>query len=328
MYTKSNDMNFEIRIEKECPPDWNKNLLNSLMGNIFNTYQYSEYAKRRLNWQPSFMSLISNNGKILSQVILFEYTRSKIGKKIPPSLNKFALKISNTIKWIYGPVIFSDDQGIINYFLGYVKKKGKKLDGLIHPFYNGNIDTKGIKTEKWSTYIINLQQTKESLLSNLDKHSARKNIERSIERGVQVREVNENSIPEYHDLLNKFRITSGNKPFHYEDTYELWNLLKSVGFKGLLASKDGVNLGGIMFSFFNGYINEWGIARSQQDTDEKLYSQDLLKWKIIDWAVENNQKFYDLSGFNPRPSSEKEEGILRYKRKWGGKQYDFWLVRK
>ncbi len=74
-----------------------------------------------------------------------------------------------------------------------------------------------------------------------------------------------------------------------------------------------------MASSYNGYINEFGIARTKKDSEGKLYSQDLLKWHIIKWGKNNNLKYYDLTGVNPYPQNEKEKGIFRYKEKWGGK---------
>jgi len=273
--------------------------------------------------------MIGKSGEIAAQVVIFEYTRNKLSKKVPRSFGKIASMISKTIKWIYGPVIFSnEEQQIVYEFLSFVQSRANRLDGSIHPFFSGSLNIEKIKIEKWSTFLIDLQQTKDSIIAGFDKHGARKNIERAEKRGVQVSEINESNISQYHDILNEFRIASGNEPFEYEDTYDLWKLLGKIGFKGFLATKDGTNIGGITLSFFNAYINEWGIARSSLDTAEKLYSQDLLKWKIIEWGIENKQRFYDLSGFNPNPMSVKEEGILRYKKKWGGKQYDYWLVRK
>jgi len=83
-----------------------------------------------------------------------------------------------------------------------------------------------------------------------------------------------------------------------------------------------------MFSTFNKLIIEGGVVRSVEDFKNKLYSQDLIKWKIIEWGVENNMKFYDLAGFNPHPQSKKEEGINRYKEKWGGEKRNYWLIKK
>ena len=70
------------------------------------------------------------------------------------------------------------------------------------------------------------------------------------------------------------------------------------------------------------------MARSSEDYVKKLYSQDLIKWKIIEWGVQRKMNYYDLAGANPNPTSEKEKGILRYKRKWGGKRYDYNIIQR
>ena len=36
--------------------------------------------------------------------------------------------------------------------------------------------------------------------------------------------------------------------------------------------------------------------------------------------------WYDLSGVNLNPSNKKEEGIFKYKKKWGGLQKDYWII--
>lgn len=314
-------MNFEIRDEQKCPSDWNKNLISSPMGNVFNTVEYSYYGKDILNWQPSFLSIISSTGQLVSQIVLF---------KIPNSFRKkiFSLR-ENTIKWTYGPVIFSKDHDkVTKTFLDYILTSEKNFNGTLHPFFNGTLDNFKLKKVKWSTFIIDLQNDKDSIIKKFDKKSVLNNIKRAHERGVEVREINDNSISEYAKLLNEYRLSTNNTIYSEKEVYELWKLLKPVGFKGFIASKDGINIGGITFSTFNGYLNEWGIARSEKDTQEKLYSQDLLKWKIIEWGIQNDQKYYDFSGFNPTPKTKKEEGIFRYKQKWGGTQYTLWIIKK
>jgi len=314
-------MNFEIRNEKECPSDWNNNLINSPMGNVYNTVEYSNYGKDILNWQPSFFSIISSTGELLSQTVLFT---------IPSSLKKKIFsRILNTIRWRYGPVIFSKEHDIIAHtFLEHLFTLEKNFDGSFHPFFIGTLDNFRLKKEKRSTYIIDLQNSKDSIVKKFDKKSVLNNIKRAQERGVEIHQINNDSISEYTKLLNDYRSSSNNTTYSDREVFELWKLLKPVGFKGFIASKDGINIGGITFSTFNGYLNEWGIARTEKDTNEKLYAQDLLKWKIIEWGIQNNQKYFDFSGFNPTPQTKKEEGILRYKKKWGGHQKDFWHLRK
>ncbi|HXV66510.1 MAG TPA: hypothetical protein VD731_04730 [Nitrosopumilaceae archaeon] len=320
-------MNFEIRVEKEYPSDWNKNLINSSMGNVYNTVEYSYYARDILNWQPLFLSIINNSGKIVSQAVIFEMTRS-IGNKFPNSFKRIFSLTMNRIKWRYGPVIFSQEHNLVlNNFLKYIINLKTKIDGSLHPFFKGNLDNFNIKKIKWSTYIIDLQNNKNNIIQNFDKKSVRNNIKRSQERGVEIKEIDNDSIYEYSKLLNEYRLSINTSTYSETQVLELWRILTPVGFRGFIARKDDTNIAAITFSTFNGYINEWGIARSEKDTKEKLYAQDLLKWKIIEWGIENNQKYYDFSGFNPIPASEKEEGILRYKKKWGGTQYNFWILR-
>ena len=84
----------------------------------------------------------------------------------------------------------------------------------------------------------------------------------------------------------------------------------------------------MFFSYLGKFIIEGGIIRSDEDKKNNLYSQDLIKWKIIEWGIDNKMNFYNLAGFNPNPTSEKEKGILRYKKKWGGEQVLYWLIQK
>jgi len=46
---------------------------------------------------------------------------------------------------------------------------------------------------------------------------------------------------------------------------------------------------------------------------------------IVDYIgrYENHHSYYDLTGVNPNPINQKENGILRYKKKWGGKMTSF-----
>ena len=71
---------------------------------------------------------------------------------------------------------------------------------------------------------------------------------------------------------------------------------------------------------------EGGIVRSEVDAEKKLYSQDLIKWKIIEWGIENKMMYYDLAGYNPNPQDQKEAGIKRYKQKWGGVEHNYWKI--
>ena len=141
-------MDYEFRLEKECPPYWNSQLLKSNLGTIFNTFEYSQYAKRRLNWEPLFLSIISKDGGIVGQSLIFEFTKNYFGAKFISKLSKFYSKLSKIIKWNYGPVTFIDDQKVIDDFLSFLHSRTHNLSGSIHPLYPGNFNK--------NNYIVNI----------------------------------------------------------------------------------------------------------------------------------------------------------------------------
>jgi lipid II:glycine glycyltransferase (peptidoglycan interpeptide bridge formation enzyme) len=160
----------------------------------------------------------------------------------------------------------------------------------------------------------------------MDKHSVRKNIQRSQKRNVEVYEMQSSDLPYYFEMIKETKQKEGSK-VKYEDFENLWNLLSSVGMTGFVAYKEKQLVGGILISSFNGLINEWGVARSKFDTEKKLYSQDYIKWKIIEWGIGKGCKYFDLTGVNPNPKSSKEKGILRFKKKFGGKMAEYNVIK-
>jgi len=313
-------MQISIYSLQDYPSDWNEFLLKNETGTIHNTVEYARYSTSE-GLDPKFVRIVDSKGNIVLQVILFEYKHHPV--KFPKLVGKIIKKINVRYKWSYGPICDSEDS--LQYFFNFLKKEKKKFYGLTHPFTK--LCKNDFKNQKWGTYLIDLKKSKEEIFQNIDKKSARKNIERSIERGVKIEKINNNNLTEYLDLFNQTKRESGRIATTTEQMESFWNLLNPIGFSGFLARKDGVCIGGIMFSFFNNYMNEWGVARSKLDYEEKLYSQDLLKWNMIEWGIENNNKWYDFSGFNPEPKDPKEKGILQYKKKWGGQEYSQWIIK-
>jgi len=180
----------------------------------------------------------------------------------------------------------------------------------------------------WSTYLIDLTKPKDQLYNNIKKSNGRKNIERSIRKGVVVEEITTKTLPEYVDVLNKMYRESGREEVKLDIIMYWWTLFEPLGYSGLIAKKNETIIGGLLFSYFNNYLIEALVARSKKDSEEKLYAQDLIKWKIIEWANNKKLRYYDLAGFNPKPESPKEVGIMEFKKKWGGVKHDFWKIKK
>lgn len=319
-----------IEISKTPDHDWNKRIFNSNYGTIYQTQEWGDLLNS-LGRTPMFIKFLDGSGSIIGQLLVNNFSRfSKIGK-LDKLLKKFSLPKSIILNWSYGPIILNENytSEIFQTLSNFLLSKKFIVLGWTHPLYNINIDifSKKLNLQNWSTFLIDLTKSKEELYNGIAKHSGRKNIERSIKRNVEIEEINENNLSSYVDLINRERENIGREKETYENMFNSWRKLKPLGYSGFLAKKNNTPIGGLVFSFLNGYIIEAGVARSKEDTANNLYSQDLIKWKIIEWGLENKMRYYDLAGVNPNPKSGKEKGILRFKQKWGGKQYFYWGIK-
>jgi len=316
-----------ISIDISDKPDstWNKRLTDSRFGTIFQTIEYANFVDKK-GWKPIYLVFTNNKGEIISQLLLYDIPRFNKKGAVRKFLKKIPGSKKTIFRWMYGPVIFNDEfhNDILTSLREYLLSKNCKVIGSEPPVSNLGLASLGspFKPQKLSTFLINLSEDMTTLWSKLNKHSARKNIERSKKRGVIVKEMNDKDLKNYYALLKETK-SKVDWDIEYESVLSIWENLKPAGFSGFMATLNDIPLGGLLVSSFNNYINEWGVARSELDTSSKLYSQDLLKWKIIEWGISHNFKYYDLTGVNPNSTTEKEAGIFRYKKKWGGKLIEY-----
>lgn len=329
-------MGLELEIEDSPDREWNARLLSSPLGTIHNTKEYAEYAKRNLKWEPLFVKFVSK-GNVASQLLLFKESKyhrilKSYSSILPNALLEIGKRIAAQYRWMYGPVIFDADlrNEVYEKLAELLSHLGKTFVGSIHPLDNepNPFDRLGFKKELLGTFVIDLTKEKEKLWLMLDKKSARKNVERARERKVYVKIIEEDDFHVYFKLLNEHRTSLKVPTFKFDYIYDLWSLLKNIGFTGFITYQGNVPLGGILISTFNKYLNEWAIARSIYDEQKYLYAQDLLKWYIIEWGHDEGFRYYDLTGVNPIPTDKKEIGIFRYKQKWGGTFYSYPIYKK
>lgn len=323
-----------ITIEQDDKPDsnWNGQLLDFKMGTIAQAKESAQEILKN-NQKPLFLKFLDSKGNIVGQLLASHYSlldnRGIKGK----FLKKILSAKKEMCEWSNGPIIFNheNDLDIYSALNNFLINKNWKVNGVTDPIFSGDIGIlkKNFQVQQWSTYLIDLSKSKEELYAGISKHSGRKNIERAINRGVEVEEIHdERTLIEYNNLRNEMRKKVGKKTRNIEQVQQRWNLFKPLGISGMIARKNNQTIGGLAFTYFNGQIIEGGVARSEIDFNEKLYSQDLIKWKIIEWGIKHKMKYYNLAGFNPNPASSKEIGIKRYKEKWGGELCNYWIIKK
>jgi lipid II:glycine glycyltransferase (peptidoglycan interpeptide bridge formation enzyme) len=331
-----------LEISDVADDNWNKRLLESELGSISQINESGEQFITN-NQIPRYVKFLDNTGNIVGQLLMSETLRFQEApykkKKLSNKLKKFSplLKLVNVktklYRWAYGPVIFKNEcsneiyNSLGNYFLS---KKSHQVSGWQHPFHTDGLSglSKDFLILNWSTFVINLSLSKDELFKNIDKNSGRKNIKRAINKGIEIEEINNQNLYDYFILLNADKPDRGGSNSNFEDFKKLWNSMKPLGRTGFIAKMDSKILSGLTFSYFSGHIIEGAVARSKSDKENSFYSQDLIRWKIIEWGVDNKMKWYNLAGFNPNLQTSKEEGIFRYKKKWGGQRFDYHGIKR
>lgn len=314
-----------IEINSEPDNNWNKRMLEHKIGTFSQTKEFA-LSRKLMGHKPFFLKFFNNSGKIIGQLLFVINSKSAKNGKIKKFLKSKIIKTENC-RWVYGPVVFDPNfnDEISSLLKDYFYKKKIYLWGSEPPLNANMLKNFGTNynLQPWATFLINLKLEKNEIWNKMNKKSVQKNIERSIQRNVVVKEITDSDVLKYEKLKQEMKKDQNNTT----EFKKHWKIFQPSGYTGFLAYKEEIPIGGIMVSSFNGYINEFGIVRTKQDKEEKLYSQDLLKWKIIEWGLQKNFNFYDLSGVNPLPTNQKEDGIFRYKEKWGGELIKYNIVK-
>jgi hypothetical protein len=181
---------------------------------------------------------------------------------------------------------------------------------------------------EWATLVIDLRRSEEEILKSL-KASARKEISKAAQRGVEIRQVE--TISELH---NYYRFAAdcahryGKDMFGFEDFETMWRHLRRWGyFETFVAYLAGEMIAGLSVWGDRTMVGELGSFQSQRAYDDKLGGSDAVKWAAIRWARQTGVNFFDLAGINPSPMDEKEITIRRFKEKWSGTERRFVILR-
>ena len=248
-----------IIVESSNEPDsnWNQRLLNSNLGSMQQTKEYA-YSKKMLGGIPYFLKFIKSDGEIVGQLLILLY--SKLDKK--GTFGKLLKKITNNnyvlAKWVYGPIIFNENcrDEISKELQNFLKQKNFKIWGSEFPcqsiFSSSNSNT---SFKIWGTFLINLKLNQTELWNNLNKHSARKNVQRSRDRNITVREMTKKDLSLYYSMYVDYGKTHPDVTLAFLE--KQWDILNPIGYSGFIAFENDFPIGAIRVSSFNGYINEY-----------------------------------------------------------------------
>lgn len=183
------------------------------------------------------------------------------------------------------------------------------------------LQRQGYSVSPWGTFLVDLNLEEEQLLKGLD-HSVRKNIRKCQDMGVSCRRIAD--MAEFEHLF--FATYKNSENAYGRSCYPF------SSFKPLLlppmdrfcdyfvaTTSEGTPLATLGLTCFNRTGKETVSTLTPLAYESKIPAQDLLHWHVIKFAKEKGMSIFDMAGVNPEPVTEKERGIYRFKKKWGGK---------
>jgi lipid II:glycine glycyltransferase (peptidoglycan interpeptide bridge formation enzyme) len=315
--------------------EWNSFLYNSEFSTVFQT---SNWVKNYQNMgsKPVFIQIESEKG-IVAQLAAIIHKNSLRHDNIVAKNLGWKFNISSILTWSYGPIIsdLENYSEIFSLIISLLEKIAKQhnvmmIRGSTPPLDQNN--PKKLFEEylysflPWSTYIIPLNQTEDTLYSSLDKKT-RYDIRKSEKNNFLFEIPEDSDYPkEFYELKNEEYIRDNRKVSPISNSYEeRWKNLYQNGLEKIfLAKNKNHTVSGISNIIFNGYSIQHAVANSKID----LTAGTFLTWNVVKWAIKNKIKYYDVGGINPNPTSKKEKNIDFYKSKWGGQQYSFGIYTK
>ncbi len=163
----------------------------------------------------------------------------------------------------------------------------------------------GYTTDPAYTFTLNLTKNLDSLRDGFDKEF-RRNIDRTLERGVSVEEGSMQDLDLLYSSVSRRLNRKGvglNIPKDY--LHELFQHFFPQNLRIFIAKYKGEKIGGIVLICYNNTVSAW-IGSPKTDLPS-IYPNDLIHWEAIKWAKRNGFKFYDImdTGFDRNLSAYK-----------------------
>lgn len=343
-------MEYYFKILKQInQEEWNNNLLNNSYSTFFQSAEYLIYEGMKKDNIPIFILIYDQNEKIVAQLGLIIYKSLNIySAKILDYVFNVFLNNKNKGMWVDGPVIFSEKENSIKILTtlldaleklsndeniimvgGYTPHYKLFDDDLIKIFKN-----RQYKTTEFFTFLTDLKPTITEIWNSLTKN-AQRDVTRAKKRDFLIKELDQKSVKDYFALTKIWAKTKGiDKQASKKIEEEYWKYYQKGKEIVFLAYENNELVASHRLGIFNGIVYSHKITNSYSKAGS--LGGPLLTWHALEWAKNNDMKIYDFSGGQAPPKEglnikqyEKQwKSLLEYKRKWGGKETEYYNVFK
>jgi len=177
----------------------------------------------------------------------------------------------------------------------------------------------GFTTVPLATYLADLPASETELFTKL-KPDRRTKIRNAEKAGIEViRDGGDEALRRYYRLrceTSRHNATPAIPWEHFADTAaacsgtDIFHLF-------LACDADSVPLAGQIAFAGAGYVYLSGVALSDRARQSGIPANDLLQWRVLNWARENGHRVVDFAGAQPASTDPKQQAIDAFKARWG-----------
>ncbi|MBI3825260.1 MAG: GNAT family N-acetyltransferase [Candidatus Rokubacteria bacterium] len=315
--------------------DWDARLCASTGGSIFQTEGWGRFWQAYLGARPRWL-VVRDGRTVVGQLLFHEMLRGheSLLASGGSRLARLAGPLLKVFRWWQGPVIHDPDrraeimEAILSRLealaarrrLCGIEEASLPLPGADETDVLGVFRSAGYRPEWRATILVDLTVGVDALWANLKKDVARTRVRKAQRQGLELARVDSlAALQEFHQLVTEWRREEGFPPYElarYGGMFE--HLAPHCSF--FLVRLQGEALAGMGVYDFNGRAHLVTPVTSRRARARQIYAGDFLHWEVMRWCHDQGCRVLDLAGVAASPGSTKEEGIRRFKGKWGGRQ--------
>ena len=174
-------------------------------------------------------------------------------------------------------------------------------------------------TGKINEYVVNLEKGADELWRSID-HNKRRNIKKAVKEGVEVvQSRNHDDLLIFCSMLEAAKRRAGFSSYPLSWFEAVWKVYEPVELsKVFLGRWKGKSVSGVFVVIHGNTV--YALAAGSLSEGWKVRPNDIMHWKVMEWACQNGYSKYHMGLVHEPPPAEGSSawGIWRWKREWKG----------
>ncbi len=324
-------------ISDHSPADWDELVAKVRVGSKVSSQSMlsTKWAKTVHNARDFYLQIFDNDNLVM-------FAKFYYYPEIPETKFSFIKKYirgSGDLICVNGPLLLNAEanaESVWIYFVKLVGKLAKKVRPSsinIYPSYGFSnthvsfdimrkvIGENKFVEKKWATLYINLTEDEDAIWRSLH-NSVRTAVRKCLKQECMVVKIQ--NVDEYKQYyLKNYNGWAAHK-YIPSKIKNIWQATPKNTALYVVTNKN-MNLvySGITFSEDNGIVDIGSMFLTPAAKADSVPTQDYLLWEMIKKYKNNGCQYFDFSGINPNPTTEKEKSIEYFKRKFTNKILEY-----